>query len=268
MRDQSASAVREKNLNRILVAVPTMGGVIKSKTAQTLFQLSKMLTVQGFNPVMLNIDNSDIVTVRNFYANYVLNHDQFDALLFIDSDMEFEPRLVRRMIDLNVGIASAAYTSRELNFDKLAAALQDDSDISLARAKAARFNVLTSFDSSKPVTIHKRDGFYSLAATGMGVCLIRKSALQAMVHQGVVEKRIEIQDSQPREVWGFFDMYRLNNVLLLEDYSFCYRWTQLMNRPLWTCVDTLVKHIGEFEYGATYQSIIDADLSPLKAAQE
>lgn len=251
-------------IKHILVAVPTMGGVMKSKTAQALFQLSKMLTMQGYNPVMVNVDNSDIVTVRNFYANHVLNSDLFDALLFVDSDMDFEPRLVKRMIELDVGIAAASYTSRELNLEKLAEALKNHGDLPRARAEAARFNVLTSFDISKGALIRKRDGFYSLAAAGMGVCLIRKSALQAMVNKGVVEKRTEIQDSKPREVWGFFDMYRLGDVLLLEDYSFCYRWTQLMNRPLWVNVDMLVRHIGEFEYGATYQSIIDRELSPVQ----
>jgi len=262
MSDQPSPVKIGKKLNRILVAVPTTGGVLKSKTAQTLFQLSKMLTVRGYNPAMLNIDNSDVVTVRNFYANLVLGSEHFDALLFIDSDMDFDPKLILRMIALDAGVAAAAYTSRELNFEKLSAAISEHGDMALARAQAARFNVLTSFDMNKSVTVKKRDGFYTLAAAGMGICLIRKSALQAMVNKGVVEKRKEIQDSVEREVWGFFDMYRYGDVLLLEDYSFCYRWTQLLERPLWVCVDTHVKHIGDFEYGAIYQPIIDSELRP------
>ena len=248
----------------ILVAVPTMGGVMKSKTAQTLFQLCKILMAHGHNPVMINIDNSDIVTVRNFYANHVLNSERLDALLFVDSDMDFDPRLVLRMIDLDVSIAAAAYTTKEFNFEKFTAAIQEHGDIARARAQAGRFNVLTSFDISKPVAISKRDGFYTLAAAGMGLCLIRKKALQAMVKNGVVEKRVDVRDSVSHEVWGFFDMYRLNDVLFLEDYSFCYRWTQLLGRPLWVNVDTWVRHIGEFEYSAIYQPVIDRELVPLK----
>lgn len=62
-------------IRNILVAVPSTGGVIKAKTAETLFQLARLLTARGFAPVMINIDGSDVVTVRNAYANKLLDSE-------------------------------------------------------------------------------------------------------------------------------------------------------------------------------------------------
>jgi hypothetical protein len=258
-------ATQPPQIRNILVAVPSTGGLIKAKTAQSLFRAAHVLTANGFRPVMYNVNGSDVVTVRNLYANTVLNADQWDALLFIDSDMEFEPGLIMRMIEFNAGITSVAYTTRELDVEKLHAAMTDHGDIELARAQASRFNVLTTFNKKSAKVIRKRNGFYSLAASGMGICLIRKSALRAMVKESAVDKRVDLLDGVATESWGFFDQHRVQDVLFLEDYSFCYRWTEIMRRPLWVCVDVAVKHLGDFDYGAPYQPIIDKLLRPLPA---
>ena len=67
----------------ILVAVPTTGAVMKAKTAETLFGIGRVLARNGINSAMLNLDGSDVVTVRNLYANMVLNSGKFDGLLFV-----------------------------------------------------------------------------------------------------------------------------------------------------------------------------------------
>jgi hypothetical protein len=245
---------------RILVAVPSTGGVFKSKTATSLFRLASALTANGAQPSILNLDGSDVITVRNMYANLVLDSDRWDALLFVDSDMEFEPRLVLRMLKLNADVVGVACTTRALDLGAYRAALGEHGDDTLARAQASRFNVLLTFDNKRGATIHHRDGFYSLAAVGMAVCLIRKRALQAMVAEGAVDKRQDVKDLVVTETHGFFDHLDVSGIRLLEDFSFCYRWTEKMGRKLWVCVDEQVGHIGEFTYGAKYKPVLEKQL--------
>jgi hypothetical protein len=94
----------------------------------------------------------------------------------------------------------------------------------------------------------------------MAVCLIRKSALRAMVAAGAVDKRQDVKDLVVTESYGFFDHLNVGDIALLEDFSFCYRWTEKMGRKLWVCVDEHVGHIGEFAYGAKYQPVFDKQL--------
>lgn len=250
----------------ILIAVPTTGGVMKSKTAESLMQLMKILTARGINADVRNIDNSDVVTVRNIYANTLLKSDRWDSLLFIDSDMQFVPRAIARMIDLNGLVAGMACTTRNLDLDKFAKAVQDHGDVERARAESSRFNVLKTWDNTKPTLLKHKDGFYTMAAVGMAVCLIRKAALEAMIAEGVVEQRVDIYDSVRTTSWGFFDHLKHGEVTLLEDFSFCYRWTMKMGRPLWVCVDEEIKHIGEFAYGANYAPILGSFIQQKESA--
>ena len=101
-------------LKHILIAVPSMGGVIKSKTTATLVLLMRQLTRHGIQAEFLNLDSSDIVYARNFYARLVLESPILDGLLFVDSDMQFRPALVMRMIKLDRGVVATAYPIRAL----------------------------------------------------------------------------------------------------------------------------------------------------------
>jgi hypothetical protein len=255
-------------LNSVLVAVPSTGGVIKSKTAETLFGVARVLTANGVRCDLLNVDGSDVVTVRNFYANRVLRSQRWDGLLFVDSDMAFDPALVMRLMKFNASITAAACTTRELDLKKFHEAMLDHGDIDRAKADSSRFTVLKTFDTRRKIVSKRRDGFYTMAAVGMAVCLIRKTALRAMVHEGAVEKRADVRDGVKSESWAFFDHYRLGDMVLLEDYSFCYRWTELMKRPLWVCTDAAVQHLGDFAYGAKYQSVLEGEFRKGNAVVE
>ena len=241
----------------ILVAVPTTGGMMKAKTAESLVGLMKVLTKAGINADLHNINNSDIVTVRNLYANMLLESDRWDSLLFIDSDMRFAPRLVSRMLRLNGLVMAAACTKRHIDLEKFGAAMREHGDFERARAESVLFNTLLTWNNRKKSLLKHRDGFYTMAAVGMAVCLIQKAALQAMVDAGAVETRQDVYEGVVKKSWAFFDFIKFAGMTLTEDYSFCHRWTHVMNRPLWVCVDEIVDHIGDFDYSGRYSLMLE-----------
>lgn len=251
----------QASVKSVLIAVPSMGGVIKAKTTESLVRLVRSMTRNGIHADLMNIDGSDVVTVRNLYANKVLNSDKWDSLLFIDSDMQFEPDVIARMIRLNVGVAGAACTTRDIDLKKFGEAMRDHGDHDRARAESSRFNVLVTWDNTKKTKVRRRAGFYTMAAVGMAVCLIRKQALEAMVREGAVDQRTDVRDSIEQVSWGFFDFEKIGAIVLLEDYSFCYRWTMKMGRPLWVAVDEEIRHLGEFGYTGKYATVLEARLA-------
>ncbi len=243
-------------MKSILVAVPTMGGIMKSKTAESLFTLSKALARNGINADIRNIDASDVVTVRNIYANTVLKSDRWDGLLFVDSDMQFPPRLVMKMLALKTDMAAVAYPKKKIDLDAFANAVRDHGDTAKARAQSSDFNILLTWNNRERKPIRKRGGFCAMAAAGMGCSLISKAALQAMVEAKTVPRRIDIRNSVKEDSWGFFDPVKLGQVVLGEDFSFWYRWTKLLGRDLWVCVDEEVSHVGDYGYSGLYSSLL------------
>lgn len=246
----------KSTLRSVLVAVPTTGGIMKSKTAESLFRLAKVLTVNGINAGIRNVNEADVVRVRNIYANTVLNSDQWDGLLFIDSDMQFEPKVVMKMLTFNQEAAAVAYPKKNIDLDRFVNAVRHHGDIAKARAQSSDFNILPTWDNRKTSSMRRRGGFCSMAAAGMGCSLIARSALRAMVDGGVVPKRVDVRDSVETTSWGFFDQITMGQIVLGEDFSFWYRWTEMLGRELWVCVDEEISHLGDFEYSGDYSLLL------------
>jgi hypothetical protein len=241
----------------ILIAVPTMGGLIKAKTTTTLVLLMRQLTRAGVAAEYLNIDSSDIVYARNYYAAAVLKSEVLDGLLFVDSDMQFRPLLVMKMLRLEADVVAAAYPKRSLNLDQLARALiKADSHSPAATVKALanvyQYTVVPSWESPRGVKLSLKAGFAKMAAAGMGCTLISRAALQAMIDGGAVDRRKDIINGKEELSWGFFDNLKVGDITLSEDFSFCYRWTRTLGRDLWVNVDEEITHLGDFGHRARY----------------
>jgi hypothetical protein len=244
-------------LKHILIAVPTMGGIVKSKTTATLVLLMRQLTRAGVAAEFLNIDSSDIVYARNFYAKLVLNSKNLDGLLFVDSDMHFRPGLVLRMLNLGSDVVATAYPKRALDMDQFAQEMAAAGEFSpKVKAKALadtyQYTVVPSWTSPKVGRMDVVNGFVKMAGAGMGCTLISRAALEIMIDGGAVARRKDIIDGVNQESWGFFDCMSVDGVTLSEDFSFCYRWTCVLGRDLWVNVDEAVTHLGDFSYQARY----------------
>lgn len=241
------------DVKKLLIAVPTMGGIMKARTTSSLMRLARALSAQGIAFDYWNIDASDIVTARNRYANEVHKSDRFDALLFIDSDMEFRPRVVARMIANGAGVTAAAYKRRELDLPAFAKAVAEHGDANKALSQNGFYTLLLNWDNRRRrKRLPIRNGFIACAAAGTGLFLIRKSALADMVAEGAVDTLKGVTDGKTYSFYGFFNHVEHEGHHLLEDYSFCYRWTKTMGRALPVCIDEEIGHVGEFVYAGTY----------------
>lgn len=256
----------------ILIAVPTMAGLMKAKTATTLVLLMRQLTSAGVTAEYLNVDSSDIVYARNFFAREMLRLEVLDGLLFVDSDMQFRPALVRKMLNLGADVVATAYPKRTLDMNQYSRAMAAAGGFSpeaKARALANTYNftVVPSWSEPKPKRMVVAAGFAKMAAAGMGCTLISRAALQAMIDGKVVEQRKDIIDGDEQLSWGFFDCIKVGDVTLSEDFSFCYRWTRLLGRDLWVNIDETVTHLGDFNHEARYIDRL-AKLAPEESAAQ
>jgi hypothetical protein len=246
----------------LLLAVPTTGQTMKSATAITIASTVKVLQAAGIDVDLHNIDSAEIVTARDMFANMVLHSDKWEALLFIDSDMGFDPRLVLRMVELNTGVAAAAYPRRTFNLDQFMDSVRQHGDRRKAIAEASDFTLKLGWNDETSARLQIVNGFCALAAVGMGCALIAKSALQAMIDAKVVEPRLDLHMESGQTCWSFFDNLIADGTRLGEDYSFCHRWTSQMGRELWVCVDEDVRHIGSYDYTARFSDLLTIEPAP------
>ncbi len=249
-------------LRSVLIAIPTTSQSMLATTALSIAAVTRSLTQAGVNVGLHNIDSAEIVTARDMFANMVLHSTAWDSLLFVDSDMSFPERLVQRMIAFDEPFVAAAYPRRSLDLQILATALGQHGDLANALAEASSFTLKLSWsEDTGNVTI--KDGFCESAAVGMGCALISRKVLELMVEKGVAKPRRDLQSSKGEACYSFFDHVELAGERLGEDYSFCHRWTAELGKKLWICVDEEIAHVGQFEYRASFRSL----LSPAQADQ-
>lgn len=239
----------------VLIAVPTTSQSMLASTALSIAAATRHLTQAGVQVSLHNIDSAEIVTARDMFANMVLHSPAWEALLFVDSDMSFSERLIERLFAFNAPIVAAAYPRRLLNMQTLADELRSHGDLAIAQAKASSFTLKLGWER-EPQEVALQDGFCAAAAVGMGCALISKEVFEKMVKLKVVKPRRDLQSSERKQCYSFFDNIKFKGERLGEDYSFCHRWTAQLGEKIWLCTDEQIAHVGQFEYNASYQNLL------------
>jgi hypothetical protein len=225
---------------------------MKSETAITVAKTVQVLQANGINADLHNIDSAEIVTARDMFANVVLHSTKWDALLFIDADMGFDPRLILKMLQQGIDVTAAACPRRQIDLARFVSAAQAHGDLRKAASQASNFTVFFDWENRVRKPSRIESGFCTAVAAGMAIAMITKSALEQMVEAKVVEPRLDLNASGGATCWSFFGILEPDGRRLGEDYSFCYRWTKMMGRELRVCVDEEIVHVGDFDYRGAY----------------
>jgi hypothetical protein len=241
----------------ILIALPTTNQTMKSGTAITVAQTVKALVESGIGVELHNIDSAEIVTARDMFANMLLYTDAWSSVLFVDSDMQFDPSLILRMIQLQTDVVGVAYPRRMLDLPKLLSCYETHRNLGRAVAQASSFTCKLHWEEGDKQEVQVRDGFCKAAAVGMGCTLISKFALQDMISSKAVRPRLDLNAGEGRTCWSFFENIEQGESRLGEDYSFCYRWTEMMKRELWIAVEDQVSHVGSYSFSARFSDMFE-----------
>ncbi|AZO15241.1 MULTISPECIES: hypothetical protein [unclassified Mesorhizobium] len=214
-------------MTNILVAIACYGGNMKVQCAVSLVALCSNFAARGVLFEIRYRDSADIAANRNHLASIALSQPERTHLLFVDSDMEFRPQTVFRMLQLDRPIIGCVYPKRR----PLSSSLED-------------FVV----NVGNQTRLHVLNGICQVAGVGMGLTLVHRTVLEQMVGTG--ELRQWRPDRSAPLHYGFFDPIATKSSYTSEDLSFCNRWTELCNGEICALVDEEIGHVGEFTYKA------------------
>lgn len=192
---------------RILLGMPTVRD-IPSKTVISLLQTVQKDVVDPFI-----VQGSLVYDARDEIARFAVDND-YDYVLYADSDMIFNSDDLKTLLSHNVGICSGLYVKRH----------GENENVAYTKViHRRRF----PFRSPKLIPDGQRTGFGEIAAVGFGFCLIKTSVIKTMFkyYKSLFEPK-----------WG-----------LGEDIAFCERARHIGYK---TFIDRDVKlgHIGDKVY--------------------
>jgi hypothetical protein len=102
----------------ILICLPTYSEEVHINFAFSLMNVTRAINESGATFETLHVASSHIIRARNFFANYFLNHSEFTHLLFLDTDMQFPPEAVIKLLKANKPLAGVAYPYRRVDLDR------------------------------------------------------------------------------------------------------------------------------------------------------
>jgi len=219
---------------RPFVALPSLGGGIRTVCARSLLGLANLAWTHGFAMQTRFLDGDSLITrARNRLVAEFMADPRWTHLFWIDTDIGFEPDAALRLLLSGRDVVAGAYPLKRDGWpvDGLAQALPASSTRADFDALHARFpiNPLT------PPGVPDADGFLPVAHAPTGFMLIARRVFERMARaypelrytpDGVAGAN-DVERSWPH--YRFFDTLAEpgNGRYLSEDFAFCERWRAL-----------------------------------------
>jgi hypothetical protein len=243
---------------KLLIATPTADGLMLSDYVASLARALTQLHGRGVSTDYRTIDGPNLALQRDMLADAFLRSDA-THLLFIDSDMAFEPSLAERLLSFGKPVIGTIYPRRSLDLRRLKELIAThgfDHALALAHDWNVRF---------LGPQLEVRGGLCKVEGIGLGFTLIERACLEELAPDCPTYQ----SPFTGAPVRAFF-----REMGDSEDYSFCKRWIQ-RGGDVWAFVDADIWHVGDFRYGMPFTAYLDAlqasppqPISPVMPAPE
>jgi hypothetical protein len=242
------SAAAPNNPINLVVATPCFGGQISVVYAASLLRLEKRLKAfRGVDLKVLFKDGDALITrARASLVAQFLDDPAATHLLFIDSDIGFEPEQALRLIQCGADMCAAVYPIKRLDWDKVRKTM------AAARPDPAAAALKYVFEVDDPNAVTEKGGFVKVRYAGTGFLMIRRGVLERMCGrypqlQYQRDHSIDATSSSHHRFALFECMIADDGTYLSEDFAFCKRWTD-MGGEIWADLDSKLSHVGPMAF--------------------
>lgn len=231
-------------MTSVMIATPAYGGQVTEPYFQSVLKTVFEANRVGLPVAVFTQSNESLITrARNNMVSTFLE-SQFDQLLWIDADIQFDPANVLRLVNSPYEVTATAYPLKGVYWDAVAG---DTAEAKQASSKQFVVNRVTD--------VVDDNGFAEVYDAGTGFMCIKRSALEKMVTEyPELEYRADdggLADDQ-RKRYLFFDTM-LDTMddgvrYLSEDYAFCRRWQNIGGKVMLDTKGPALGHRGSYTY--------------------
>ena len=258
--------------NKLFVATPMYGGQCAGMFAKSTADLSALCTQYGIPLQFYYLFNESLITrARNYCVDEFMRSDA-QHLMFIDSDIGFNPQDVLALMALQAenpekyNILGGPYPKKGISWEKIKLAVDKgiaDEDPNVLDKFVGDY-VFNPKNGSGSIPINEP---VEVLEIGTGFMMIHKDALKKFVETYPQYSykpdhvRTEHFDGS-REIMMFFqaEVDPVSKRYLSEDYWFCQK-AQQAGLSTWFCPWMKLQHVGSYIFGGSL-----ADLAQIGAA--
>jgi len=200
-------------------------------------------------PVQFQVMKSSLVTQgRNLCVSGFLDSD-FTHMLFIDSDMTFNFKMIERMLNYDKEVTLIPYPVKTFDNDKIVNAIKAGVDI-----KPQMLGNQYTLSVEDPKNVKVEGGFVELSRGPTGCMLIRRDVfdkLKKEYPEFEIKQKTLIDGKliDRTNLYNYFDTYWNKNdkTYTGEDFFFC-KLCKHAGIKMYGLIDEYIEHYGEFAY--------------------
>ena len=234
----------------LLIATPCHDGKVTEGYLRSVVTLTHMLRDRGAQVNLCTPAGESLITrARNGLCGYFILEKTFTHMLFIDSDLCFNPLSVIKMLESGHDLVAGCYPLKKYDMTMLREAVKkydNDDDI---RANSLIYCFTPVGESFEVI-----NGFCQVGDVGTGLMLISRACIDKMqaeypeLYCGVGSACCGYTDIHPEindNFWLFFETIfdKEQKRYLSEDYYFCKLWRDI-GGEVWMDMVSPVTHTG------------------------
>lgn len=228
----------------VLLATPCFGGLVQQGYMLSVCKLMQCAEREGFALDLALLGSDALITrSRSVLVATFLDLPQATHLLFVDSDIVFEPEQFLRLLRFDKDFVAAFYPLKAIDWDEVPRRVVGGEPLH----GAGLTYVGTLLDPQDRVV---QDGFATAKYAGTGFQLIRRGVFERLIaaHPELHFKSVHtIAREAPKSdnLYALFDCQIDSDTgeYLSEDYAFCRRWRAL-GGEIWLDLQSKLTHVG------------------------
>ena len=264
--------IQKLRTKKLFIATPMYGGQCHGSYTKAITDLMVLCTKYGIEAKLFFIFNESLVQRARNYLTDEFVRSGYDHMIFIDSDIHFEPQDVLVMMHFaatrdDMDVVCGPYPKKAISWEKIKVAV-DKGYADKNPNQLEEFVGDFVFNPADGVTQFRVDEPIEVKESGTGFMLITREALQKY------DKAFPMQSYKPdhartvnfdgsREIMAYFDCVICPDTkrYLSEDYMFC-QWMRKAGGKVWLLPWMRLKHAGSYIFGGSLQALAAINVSP------
>ena len=242
---------------RIYLGMPMYGGMLSENTLHGVLGLQAWTALQGVGMKLQTIGNESLITrARNTIVSMFLDDQNYIGthLLFIDSDIGFQPENIERLIRADKDIVCGIYPRKCIHWDKVINAVKEKPEITEDEVafKALGYNL--NFENSQSIKL--QNGYCEVMEAATGMMLIKREVFRKMKKAYPERKYIsdQIVNGKSYRSDNCYDLFGVGKLpwdkgerYLSEDYYFSRLWSKIGGK-IWADISMPLQHQGMMHF--------------------
>ena len=261
-------SIKKEELQKksIFVATPMYGGMNHGLYAKACLDLQALCMQYGVKVKFSFLFNESLITrARNYLVDEFLNRSDCTHLLFIDSDIHFNPQDIIALLALDKDVVGGPYPKKAIKWKSVKKAIEKNPDIDIeSLEKVTGDYVFNPKGGQKEISLGEP---VEVLEIGTGFMMVRKNTFTkyAAAYPELSYKPDHVRTEHfdgTREIHAYFDCIidPVSKRYLSEDYNFCYH-AQKIGLKIWFCPWMQLQHVGSYIFGGSL-----ADLASIGAS--